>query len=209
MPYPGTRRGDRAGSYFPCAICAKQFYRLPSQIARGATKTCSKKCLAVYFSKKGAHNPFYGKTHSEHTKLKISQARTGQGMGNQHAKGYRHTAEEKAKISSALRQRWQLHRQTMLSHLPRGLAHFWNKPPELRRYRKEWTPLQRREWTASACIWCGAIDHLILDHIVPIFMGGAPIQANAQTLCMTCNHWKLWFIERPIYFSLQAAQGTN
>lgn len=37
------------------------------------------------------------------------------------------------------------------------------------------------------CVYCGATEHLVLDHIVPHSHGGAAEAANLLTACRTCN----------------------
>ena len=49
------RRGNRMkkGKIFECPVCAKPFYRYPSQIVEGKPTTCSRTCAARYFRDKG------------------------------------------------------------------------------------------------------------------------------------------------------------
>src|ERR1700730_16935584 len=54
------------------------------------------------------------------------------------------------------------------------------------------TNWQKREWMDSKCVRCEATEELELDHIIPRFAGGLPIEDNAQTLCRTCNLNKFW-----------------
>lgn len=41
-----------------------------------------------------------------------------------------------------------------------------------------------------ACLQCGATDHLTIDHIKPVVLGGGNEKANLQTLCQSCNSRK-------------------
>lgn len=41
-----------------------------------------------------------------------------------------------------------------------------------------------------ACLTCGAMDDLTLDHIIPWSLGGEDTYENFQTLCRTCNRRK-------------------
>jgi 5-methylcytosine-specific restriction endonuclease McrA len=40
------------------------------------------------------------------------------------------------------------------------------------------------------CLACGTTEHLTIDHIVPISMGGSNEATNLQTLCKKCNEKK-------------------
>jgi len=153
----------------------------------------------------GAGNPFWGRRHTTATKASIARARKGRGTGNQHARGYRHTDEAKARIAAASRQLWADHREQMLANLPRGAAHKFAKAPELRRHRKQFTVRQRREWAGTNCAYCATTEYLEMDHIIPIFDGGTHTRANAQTLCRGCNLWKVTHVDLPRYYAARSA----
>lgn len=157
----------------------------------------------------GEGNPFWGKRHTEETKQKVSESRKGQCLGNRNAVGFKHTEEAKRKISEASKRLWKNQRNKMIDSLPRGESHRFHKPPELRRHRKHFTPRQRREWTDTKCAFCGSTEHLELDHIIPIFDGGANHRVNAQTLCRGCNLWKTEYIDLPRYYASLALQGSR
>ncbi len=195
------------GAHFRCLVCETWFHRSPAQMNRGLNKTCSKECQSKYFSGEG--NPFWGKTHSQEAKNTVSQSRKGKCIGNTNATGYKHTEEAKKKISDASKVLWTEHRDKMIASLPRGEQCRFHKPPEERRYRKQFSPRQRREWTSNACAYCGITDDLVLDHIIPIFDGGTNEIFNAQTLCRRCNLWKLHFIDLPRYQAALAYKGAN
>lgn len=40
------------------------------------------------------------------------------------------------------------------------------------------------------CVYCGSIDRLTIDHIVPLARGGSNTSENLQTLCQRCNSSK-------------------
>jgi 5-methylcytosine-specific restriction endonuclease McrA len=53
----------------------------------------------------------------------------------------------------------------------------------------------------NACLRCGAVEPLVMDHIVPLEWRGRTVSDNLQTLCRSCNGWKSnkWAIDfRPI-----------
>jgi hypothetical protein len=99
-------------------------------------------------------------------------------------KGYKHTPEARAKITAALTRRWRENSDAMIAALTKP-----PKPRELMRYRKDFTPWQRKEWKGSFCVWCGSSEKLVLDHIIPIVAGGINIEGNAQTL-----RWCMWIV---------------
>jgi 5-methylcytosine-specific restriction endonuclease McrA len=158
-------------------------------------------------TRRGEANSFWGRTHSAYSKSLISVSRKGQSIGNKHALGYRHSEEAKKRIAEAARQAWLDHREEKLAGLPRGDKHPYHKPPELRRHRRQFSPMQSRTLTGTICAFCGIAENLELDHIIPIFDGGTNADSNAQTLCRGCNLWKVKHVDLPRYFSRLAAQG--
>lgn len=185
----------RTGQTLTCAICGEAFYRRGSHIKRGITKTCGKsECKSAWM--RGANNPFWGKSHSAETLAKLANNPTAKPPGAKRTgppKGYRHTLEAKAKMSAALRERWRLNRDEMLSRFPRT-----ERPREELRYRRNFTPWQRENWKEPNCKWCNSTEGLILDHIIPVMCGGEGVRENAQTLCQPCNMWKMTYVDRPL-----------
>ncbi len=53
--------------------------------------------------------------------------------------------------------------------------------------KRDWHRLLRRD---TCCLRCGSTDHLSMDHIVPVALGGKHSFSNAQVLCKSCNSWK-------------------
>ena len=158
---------------------------------------------------KGAQNPFYGRRHSPETIAKISASRKGKAMGNQNAKGYRHTPDAIEKIRTRSQQLWQerFANPALLNFKPHLLHRFHGIRGRIR--EGEWSPPQRKAWRGKRCDWCGSTKQLNLDHIIPRFLGGPRTQANSQTLCRQCHLWKDKHIDLPMWQSLQAAQGTD
>lgn len=183
-------------------ICGTIFYRSRSHILRGIRKTCGKsECKSA--SMRGENNPFWGKVHDETTRIKIRAGRRANPPKKRTGppKGYRHSPEAREKIRESVRRRWAENRDTMIAQLPRGIDHHFHKEPELYRYRKNFTPLQRKEWTGANCLWCKTTETLTLDHVIPVFDGGTNERINAQTLCHSCNLWKLHFVDKPRYLA--------
>jgi 5-methylcytosine-specific restriction endonuclease McrA len=202
----------KSGQEFNCKFCGEPFYRTRAYLLRGhVNMTCGKKACTRE-AMRGEGNPFWGKTHDEQTRLKIRAGRRANPPKTKTGppKGWRQSPEAREKMRAALIKRWAEHRDVMMANLPRGKDGFYYKEPEERRYRKEWTPLQRKEWMADKCLWCGSTDDLTLDHIIPVMDGGLPEQTNAQTLCHPCNLWKSNFVDKPRYLAgLRSKGGQN
>ena len=41
------------------------------------------------------------------------------------------------------------------------------------------------------CVACGSLEDLVIDHIVPVALGGRDNEENLQTLCYDCNKSKM------------------
>lgn len=52
----------------------------------------------------------------------------------------------------------------------------------------------RRQWIFErdgfACLLCGALDNLTIDHVIPRAHGGTNKPENLQSFCWDCNHNK-------------------
>lgn len=46
------------------------------------------------------------------------------------------------------------------------------------------------EWYGGACLCCGVVAPMTIDHVVPVSRGGAGDIANLQPLCFSCNSRK-------------------
>ncbi|MCI0708899.1 MAG: HNH endonuclease [Chloroflexi bacterium] len=70
-------------------------------------------------------------------------------------------------------------------------------PPQIKRRERD---VLRRNYTrwyrelvavyGERCLGCGAVDEMVIDHIVPIARGGLSEPDNLQLLCKTCNRLK-------------------
>lgn len=194
---PNKTGPKRRGHEVPCIICGTMIYRGETYLARTKRITCaSDECRSKASS--GPGNPFWGKGHSAETIARIrdsKRARPSQRKGGP-PKGYKHTPEARAKITAALKKRWLENRDKMLASITR-----LPKPRELMRYRRNFTPLQRRIWKEISCVWCGENNRLVLDHIIPVMCGGVNESRNAQTLCQPCNIWKMWHVDRRLFLA--------
>jgi 5-methylcytosine-specific restriction endonuclease McrA len=208
-----TTTRKRSGQYFSCKYCGDQFYRRPSHIRRGITKSCGKSmCKSASMSGEG--NPYWGKTHNDEVRAKMKDAKPARPSDASKKRRYgpkpgsfSHTPEARKKIAEASRKMWAEKRDMMLASLPRGKDNWWNKISDEPRYRLQFTPLQRREWKDEKCGWCAEVDDLVLDHIIPVMSGGKNIRENAQTLCRKCNMWKRDYVDRPFHLAKLAIEG--
>lgn len=203
MAGPGPRPYRKNGALFNCVICGEEFYRKRSLIERGITKTCGKtECKSQFFS--GDGNPAWGRIPTqEHrdavrdSNLSRPKKKTGP------PPGWTHSKEAREAISKAMRERWKNNRDEMIKKLTKP------KTREMMRYRREFTPYQKRAWKESECKWCGTDKQLELDHIIPIVAGGVNIKENAQTLCRKCNLWKMVYIDRPYQIAQFATEAAS
>lgn len=197
----------KTGDYHPCIICNTLVWRTPSHVSRGVRKTCSKECLSK--SMAGENNPFWGMIHSPEVREKI---RTGRRANPPKTKtgpkpGWGHTPEVRAAMSLHMKTRWAENRDKMVAALPRGEEHHQKNLNPDPRYRSQFTPFQRREWKGPACVWCGATEELVLDHVIPVAAGGTSQRTNAQTLCQPCNLWKMVHLDRAIVQAILGSEG--
>lgn len=202
--------GKKTGKEHQCPICGTWRYWSKADIKYGRGKTCgSPECRSKRASGEG--NPFWGKTHSEETRQKIKEGRAkNPPKGTGPKKGvFKHSEEAKKRIGIASKKLWKEHREMMLKSLPSGWDSVLYKPPEERRYRKNFSRRQRREWKDAQCAYCGTSDHLELDHIIPIFDGGSNMRENCQTLCRGCNLFKSKHVDIPRCRAFQAAKGAK
>ncbi len=198
---PGPRPYRKNGAMFNCVICGDSFYRKRSFIERGITKTCGKtECKSKFFS--GPGNPAWGNVPSIEARQAVRESNLSRKKTGP-PKGYKHTPEARAKISEALRERWKHNRDEMIRKLTKP------KPRDAMRYRREFTPVQKKLWTGKLCCWCGTEDGLELDHIIPIVAGGINLLENSQTLCRKCNLWKMVYVDRPYQIAMLAFKAAS
>ena len=206
IAFVGKRqKANRQGIESTCLVCGTVFYRGPANIKLAKPKFCSRACMDKFRTGRG--NPFWNRKHSDETRKKISAARKGKCLGNKNALGYKHIDEAKKRIGEASKLLWESQRDMMLESRLNGKDHPLHKLPHERRYRKNFTPRQRKEWKADKCAFCGITRDLELDHIIPIFNGGKNVRENCQTLCRGCNLWKTHNIDVPAYYAALAIQG--
>jgi 5-methylcytosine-specific restriction endonuclease McrA len=191
----------RKGAFFNCIVCGEQFYRQPSHIRRGITKTCGKtECKSA--ASMGENNPFWGKTHTEEVRGIIAHSHITHPRGKPGPKkGSKRAPEVREALSSAMRKRWKENRDVMLTYGKQGK----NKPRHDLlsgpRHRVRFTGVQKKLWLDKQCFYCQGEEDLVLDHIIPASCGGTNIRSNAQTLCQDCNRWKMRFVDTPLYFA--------
>lgn len=194
----------RLGKYFKCQSCGEEFYRRPSHIRRGITKTCGKReCISKSMMRE--RNPFWQGQHSDKVKQELSKMRRARSSPRPRKPivpgHYHHTPEARQRIAEATKRRWIENRDKMLKacDASREATVGVNGEP---RYRLQFTPMQRRDWIEPHCQWCEANVDLVLDHVLPISAGGSNRKTNCQTLCRSCNLWKMKYVDRPLVISV-------
>lgn len=193
--------------YDRCANCGAPIYTKPSQSHSGGPRHCRKSdCLSARM--KGANNPFWNKSHTSETKAKIASAKIGKSSGAKGIKKRPRTPEERRMSAELMRQEWAKNRDKRLKTISRGENHHWKKPKEERRHRYRFTKVQRADWMDESCLWCDSTENLVLDHVMPVAAGGMCIRENAQTLCQSCNLWKMWNVDRPLAIYAKATSGA-
>jgi 5-methylcytosine-specific restriction endonuclease McrA len=204
---PSIRPWRKTGFEFPCTICGKIIYRRASQIARGIVKTCgAPECKSASMS--GDKNPFWGRSHPPEV---VDRIKAGRALALKHKRKSRpsQASGARAKRTKVARLRWFSNRDVMLTGL-KPLEK--DKTREQKRSRHDFSRWQRENWTGDKCIWCDAVDDLVLDHIHPVVCGGKNKRFNAQTLCRSCNLWKMVYVDRPLYLAslgLEGGWGVN
>lgn len=202
MAGPGPRPYRRNGSFFSCVVCGDEFYRKRSLIERGITKTCGKSsCKSEYFS--GDGNPAWGRVTTQENRDAVRNSNLKRPKKSGPPTGWTHTPEARKAISESMRKRWAENRDDMIKSLTKP------KTRDMMRYRREFTPYQKRTWKDSSCKWCGTTEQLELDHIIPIVAKGLNIKENCQTLCRKCNLWKMVYIDRPYQIALSASKAAS
>ena len=62
------------------------------------------------------------------------------------------------------------------------------KLPTVANYRKVFNELKSKY--GAKCAYCGNIEKLTIDHIIPRSKGGSDLTSNLQILCKSCNSRK-------------------
>jgi 5-methylcytosine-specific restriction endonuclease McrA len=197
----------KTGSFWPCEVCGKDIWRIPDHVRRGVRRTCSRACQSIRFSGEG--NPFWGKNHSPEIREKIKAARRANPPKKKTGPkpGWGHTPETRAAMAVRMVERWKTNRDKMIAALPRGEDHHQKNINPEPRYRRQFTPLQRRDWKADNCAYCGTTDDLTIDHVIPVMAGGKNERTNAQTLCQPCNLWKMGHIDKAILLAILGSES--
>lgn len=70
-------------------------------------------------------------------------------------------------------------------------------PPQIKKKQRALMRKHYATWYAELCTEygeqcsnCGAVDELVIDHVLPVAKGGQSEYANVQLLCRTCNNLK-------------------
>jgi len=81
-------------------------------------------------------------------------------------------------------------------HIARGWKHPYHALSDARRDIRTYASLFTRDMRKvlltpdACCVKCGSMNHLEIDHIIPVVLGGKNEQANVQILCKRCHKTK-------------------
>jgi CRISPR/Cas system Type II protein with McrA/HNH and RuvC-like nuclease domain len=70
--------------------------------------------------------------------------------------------------------------------------------------KRMWRENIKEIWNYQ-CAYCGSVENLTIDHIVPQSRGGMDVTKNVVCCCHSCNqskgheHWKLWYVQQDFY----------
>lgn len=182
-----------------CSTEFKDKYCNPKRGRQFCNKSCATTYRNIHNNPQAGKRPWnYGIPQTDECKAKLSAALKGKGLGIQRTKGYKHTAESRAKISEANRIWWSnpANKASFIQQMSGVNNPRYNPNREEVRKRLgnalffRFTRGQRAAWIKSACERCGSQDRLELDHRLAIMNGGINTEDNAQTLCRSCNIWK-------------------
>lgn len=78
------------------------------------------------------------------------------------------------------------------NHAERHGAPSWSATPGQvpSTQRRKVSPEKRARVMARdghACVWCGSVERLCIDHVVPLSRGGSNATENLRVLCWDCN----------------------
>lgn len=186
----GTKK--RRGVNLKCEVCESEFYRPQSMVTAGKARFCSEGCRQEGFRRKLIDRT--GPRPERKNGTEITCAVCGDARYRRQSlleRGIDKTCGKQACVSTWARAQWGLGPQDpVILSLPKNRR--GPRRPTL------FTQAQRREWLGSHCVWCGATENLVLDHVIPVCAGGHSVRENAQTLCGPCNNWKAMTMDRPM-----------
>lgn len=176
--------------YKICLVCSLKF------IQKKHTKGmfCSRKCHQIYQT--GDKNPFYGKKHSDETKLKQSLVKMGKHNASKGIKRPNTTGENNPAKRPEVRAMISLKKRGVpLPALSGDKCHLWrggvtSKNAQIRKSAeyKEWRRkvFQRDNWK---CVFCGKKGDIHADHIKQFaYYPELRLElSNGRTLCVTCH----------------------
>jgi hypothetical protein len=195
----GTKK--RRGASLICEVCLSPFYRQQSMVKNGRSRFCSEPCRLRAHELKMIDRTqprpnrllgapitcmFCGKT--VYRKKSMLSRNIGKTCGSQEC------------ISAYGRSLWGLEpHEDSRARLPRAR----------RKYRgtANFNAAQRATWIDDHCARCGSTENLMLDHITAVCNGGTATRENAQTLCGSCNNWKMKNVDRVLARRRQASSG--
>lgn len=191
--YQRTPWGKRV--HFECRHCAAPFSLLASVVRKRATVIyCSKACDGAAKRKPEARTAVCcavcGKDYVKWTRFVREKNYCSQACGaaakRREGAKWRDPAQIRAYMK-AYRER-NLERMNERARIGCANRRARRRKAGGRFTRQEWDALCERQ--GHACLRCGAVGKLTVDHVVPISAGGVNTIDNIQGLCGTCNRSK-------------------
>ena len=98
-----------------------------------------------------------------------------------------HSAETKRKIGATTVEHWENYDDTTREHMLSVLRENAAAKRTYGDYDLEWKTLSRMMRENGICHRCGAREHLIVHHIIPVKCGGTREPKNLVVLCNGCH----------------------
>lgn len=190
-------------TYQTCTVCAREFYKPPSHLAKWPNPTCSRSCAAVL-----------------RRKTTITTCKT---CGKQFEVRKKVLTDNNGKYCSSACNGIADRRRLTVACSRCGVDFDIVRYRATRRlhfccieckldFHKAFNvhPTSEKFWgkknahlLGTSCGRCGSTERLELDHIVPRFAGGKASADNVQTLCKKCNSRKFWHEDLPKYLTVK------
>jgi len=144
-----------------------------------------------------------GHTVSKSTREKIAMSMKGKNAGKYNGgnTGMKMSSDFCENQRQVMKKVWTERRQQRLNAKPHYLQRQLGHKEHIHKFK--FTELDKRLWLADHCAYCGTMNRLTLDHIIPRYAGGTNVQPNAQTLCKSCNTWKHNYVDTPLWFAMK------
>lgn len=186
-----------------CVVCGASFYKPPSHRAKWPGQTCSRTCAAVL-----RRDSVERTCQVCGTTFSAKPSSVSKGFGLYCSKACNGIADRRRveRTCETCGCKFEVPKHLTISTSAKyccteclhGVPKRYGIQPSQNRFKER----HLIAWLRDACARCGATSNLQLDHIVPRFAGGMPVEDNAQTLCRTCNREKHHRDDLPRYLGI-------